>query len=134
MIICDYVRVDGGMFHMIAAGIDRVRAPVLPAIQNVGVAVRLSLTRAECDHTHSIELVFQSTDGHRVAELRGAFRTEYPADAPPGWPAHAVLSFNMPLPLQDYGEYSFELLINGDSKKSIGVFVERPAVAHPGAG
>ena len=126
MILCDYVRADGGLLHMIAAGIDRIRVPMLPAVHNVGVAVRLSLHRSECDRDYELQLIFQNTDGQRIADLTAQFRAQYPPGLPAGWPTPVALALNLGLPLQAYGEYSFELLISGDHKKSLGVIVEPP--------
>lgn len=128
MILCDYVRSsDGGLLHMIAAGIDRLRVPVLPTVQNVGVAVRLSLQRSECDRDYELQLIVQHADGERIAELLGQFRATYPpSNMPPGWATHMALALNLGLPLQVYGEYSLELLVAGDHKKSLGFIVEPP--------
>jgi hypothetical protein len=74
MTVCDYVRVEGGLFHIIAAGVDRIRVPALPTVQNVGVAVRLALTRAECEHQHELRLIFQDSDGRRIIEHHAQHR------------------------------------------------------------
>jgi hypothetical protein len=124
MVLCDYVRTDNGVFHMIAAGIDRIQTPVLPAIRNVGVAIRLRLTRVECDRDHEVQLVFQGEDGQRFVEIRGVVHVVYPDTLPAGWPAFGAIPFNLGLPLQAYGLYSLELLVDGQSKKSIGVIIE----------
>lgn len=134
MVLCDYVRADGGLLHMIAAGIDRIHAPSVPSGQNVGIALRVSLTRAECDHPHQLQLVFQDEDGNRLSDFRAEFRTAYPTDSTPGWPATSGLALNMGLPLPRYGVYSLELLIDGQSKKSIPLLVERPVALPPGGG
>jgi hypothetical protein len=127
MILCDYVRADNGILHIIAGGIDHVTAATVPSAQNVGIALRLTLTRAECDRTHDLELIFQNQDGHRFVQIRATFASAYSEDLPPGWPAYGIVPLNIALPLPSYGIYSLELLIDGQSKKSIGVLVVPPA-------
>lgn len=108
---------------MIAAGIDHIYTPSVPSARNVGIAVRVALTRAECDHPHDVELIFQGQDGQRLLAINGAFQASYAEDLPPGWPAYGAISFNLALPLPEYGIYSLELLIDHQAKKSIGVQV-----------
>lgn len=130
MALCDYVRGDAGLLHAMGLGIDRVRAQSIPTIVNVGIAARLTLTRNECDRDHDVQLIFQDQDGGGRLELRASqFQVAYPPNVPAGWPAYASLSFRLGLPLQRYGVHSFELLINGHSKKSISIMVERPPEA-----
>lgn len=129
MILCDHVRADRGVFHMIAAGIDRIHTDTVPAARNVGIAIRLSLTRVECQHSHQIELIFQDQDGERILSFTGVFEAKYPDDLPPGWPAHGAIPLNLALPLPRHGIYSLELVIDNQSKKSIGVLVAPVAPA-----
>jgi hypothetical protein len=126
MVICDYVRADDGILHMIAAGIDKIHTAEVPAGRNIGVAVRLLLTRAECDRPHDVLLIFQTEDGVRLVEVTATFQVAYPEGLPPGWPAQALLPLNLGLPLPSYGVYSLELLVDGNHKKDIHVLVARP--------
>jgi hypothetical protein len=125
MILCDYVRSDGGVLHMIAGGVDQISAGDVPAAHNVGIGLRMSLTRAECDRPHDIELRWQDREGEPLLQIRAAFNAEYPIGLPTGWLAFGVLPLNVALPLPAYGVYSLELLIDGVSKKSIPVLVQR---------
>jgi len=119
MVVCDYVRVDGGVMHMIAGGIDTIYARQVPSAQNLGVALRLLLTRNECDRDHQMELIFQDEDGAAFARVEGQFQVSYPERVPPGWRAYALLSLNIGVPLPHYGVYSLELLVDGQAKKSV---------------
>lgn len=126
MVICDHVRMDGGVLHILAAGIDRIHAPSVPTQAAIGIALRLSLTRAECGRSHRIELIFQSEDGDQLLQFSAAFSSDYPEDVPAGWPANAGVPLNIAIPIPAYGRYSFELLINDESKKSIPLMVAPP--------
>jgi len=98
MIVCDYVRADQGVLHMIAAGVDRVFASEVPTGRNVGIGIRLLLTRNECGRPHQLELIFQDEDGVRLTEFTGQFVAEYPPNLPGGQQASVVMPLNIGLP------------------------------------
>lgn len=125
--LCEHVRVDNGLLHMISAGVDHAQIPAVPAGFNFGIGLRLAFTRLECEQEHAVVLVFQDEDGQSIARIDGRVRPEFPANTPPGWPTHATLAFNLGVPVPKYGIYSFELAVDGQSKKSISVIVEPPA-------
>lgn len=104
---------------MIAGGIDTIYAGQIPSAQNLGVALRLLLTRNECGRTHQMELIFQDEDGAAFARVEGQFQVSYPDRVPAGWRAYALLSLNIGVPLPHYGVYSLELLVDGQTKKSV---------------
>jgi len=116
MIVCDYVRADQGVLHMIAAGVDRVFASEVPTGRNVGIGIRLLLTRNECGRPHQLELIFQDEDGVRLTEFTGQFVAgipSQPARGTTGQRRHAAEYWS---PLPRYGGYSIELLIDGNHK------------------
>jgi Family of unknown function (DUF6941) len=126
MALCDYARSERGLVHIIAAGIDRIQPPQLPAAQNLAVALRLALTREECTEEHSIAFLFRSPDGAVITELRARFRTDYPEGNPDGWPAFVVLSPSFVIPIEQYGTHSVEVLLDDVSQKTVEVLVTRP--------
>jgi hypothetical protein len=126
MVICDYVRADRGVLHMIAAGIDRIQAPAVPTAQNVGVGIRLILTPSECGEPHHLQLVFQTEDGGRLLELNAQFEAEYPPGLAPGELAGAVFPANVGLALPGYGRYSLDLWVDDVHKKSVPLAVVQP--------
>jgi hypothetical protein len=121
--VADYVRPEGGVVHAIAAGIDTVYAPVVPTGRNLALLIRLTFSRAEVGREHRVEVVFQDADGHRLAQVQAAIQVEWDESLPPGWRQAGVLPLNAGFPLPHHGIYSFEILINGDSKKSINLRV-----------
>lgn len=126
--LCDYVRAEGGIAHVIAAGIDTVYHAEVPAGNNLGLLIRATFTRNECGRDHKIELIFQDEDGERLTQLQASVRPEWPAEHPVGWPIGFLLGVNMGLPIPRFGFYSLEVLINDNSAKSIRLrAVHRPA-------
>jgi hypothetical protein len=128
MITADFVRAEGGVLHMIAAGFEAILTASVPTVRHVGIGIRLRLTAAEARHPHEIELIFQDSDGTRLTQVTGTIGP-VPQDQPlppPGRPIGVVVPFNLQVPLPRYGDYSIELLIDHASLKSIPLVVARP--------
>jgi hypothetical protein len=121
MVTADYVRVEGGVLHMIAAGFDAMIVPAVPAARPVGIGLRLLLDVAEARQPHQIELIYQDADGQRLTEISGTVGPieEGQPLPPPGRPYGIPLAFNLMLPVPAHGDYSLELVVDGEPKKSI---------------
>jgi Family of unknown function (DUF6941) len=134
MVTADYVRAEGGVLHMIAAGFDVMFTPTVPAVRSVGVGLRLLVDVAEAREPHQIHLIYQDADGHRLAEISGTVAPvgeEHPLP-PPGRPFGVPIAFNLMLPIPAYGDYSLELFVDGHQQKSI-TLTAAPAPELPGA-
>lgn len=129
-VLADYVRAEGGVAHLIGAGIDTIWAPDMPAGQNVGVYVRLRFSRQECGRPHRLEIIFQDVDGQRLADISGIVEPQWDEDLPPHWRANAALGVNIGIPLPAYGLYAFEILVNDSLVKTIQLRA-RPAQEQP---
>jgi len=131
MVTADYVRVEGGVLHMIAAGFDTVWTPLVPAVRQVGVGLRILMDVAEAREAHRLTLLYQGADGQVLLRIDGAFGPvgpEQPLPAP-GRPYGISAGFNLPLPLPAFGDYSLELFLDdqADSAKSITLTVASSA-------
>jgi len=123
--LCDHVRGgEGGILHVIAAGIDRIRAAQLPTIQNVGLALRIALTLEECDTQHRIQVHLTDPEGQRLFEIAGTFGVTDVSNVPSGWPAFTAAALNFGMPIQQHGVHKLDLIIDDDLKKTIRVLVE----------
>jgi hypothetical protein len=135
MVTADYVRAEGGMLHIIAAGVDTMLLPSVPAARQLGVGLRLLIDVAEAQQPHHVELIYQDADGHRLAQVAGTIgpvATNEPLP-PPGRPFGIAVAFNLMLPVPTLGDYSLELLVDGEPKKSITLTaVQLEAPAAPG--
>lgn len=115
-ILCEHVRVDtDNLAHMIAGGMDTVWVERLPIGQNVGLLLKLSFTRNECDRPHRMEIVFQTEDGERLVQIAATVVPGWHDDLPPGWRANSIVGLNFGIPLPKHGLYSFEVLVNDSS-------------------
>ena len=118
-LVCDYVRAEGGVAHVIAAGVDTYHFAEVPASANLGLLLRATFTRNECGRRHTIELIFQDADGARLAQVQATTVPDWPDDHPAGWPVGTLLGLNVGVPFPSFGDYALEILVNGSSLKSI---------------
>jgi hypothetical protein len=93
---------------------DTIAAPTVPTGQNVGLLLRLTFTRNECDRPHRLEAIFQDIDGERLATIQAVITPEWNEDLPVGWPAGFLWGLNFGLPLPRYSVYAMELLVAGE--------------------
>ena len=125
-LLADYVRTEGGLAHIIGAGIDRIWAPQVPTGQNVALLARFRFARAECGRPHRLEVIFQDADGERLAQMDAVVEPEWPEGTPLGWGTPGLLGLNIGVPLPVYGTYSFEVMLNDSLMKSIPLAVSPP--------
>ena len=114
MVTADYVRAEGGVLHMIAAGFDTLWVPVVPSARQVGVGLRLLLDVAEAREEHQITLIYQDEDGRVLFRITGTLGPAGPGQQlpPPGRPFGVPMAFNLTLPMPAYGDYSLELFLD----------------------
>jgi hypothetical protein len=130
LLLCDYVRADGGLVHIMAGGIDRIRAPRLPTAHPLGVAARIAFDSGEAGTEHELQLRFLDPTGEPKGDIRGQFRLSQQAEnVPPGWPLGGVFAVNFVVPVQAYGIHTLELAVDGQPLKSVKVIVEPPPEA-----
>jgi hypothetical protein len=60
----------------------------------------------------------QDLDGKRIAFGEGNQHPEVLPGAPPGWKVNSIMTTSFPLPLPAYGDYSLEVVVNGNLLKS----------------
>jgi hypothetical protein len=132
MIVSDYIRAENGVLHMIAGGVDTITVRAVPAARSIGIGLSLKLPQGEVTENHTLRLIFYGTDGARIAEIGADLpaRSETP-NMPAGRKVGVVTALNMSLPLPSYGDYSLELLVNGNHKKEIPIYVIPPAGTRP---
>jgi hypothetical protein len=129
MVLADYVRQDGGVMHILGAGVDTVAAPAIPAVQPFGVALRISFGTTEQPGTeHHLTVSFIGPDTP-VLDANAEFITPArPSGVPEHWRTGLNVALQIAVPLPQYGDYSCELNIDdGAIVKSFEFRVVRPA-------
>lgn len=118
-LLCDYVRAEAGLAHVIAAGIDTIWKDEVPSGQNLGLLMRVGFARSECGRPHRIEIIVQGEDGDRLAQLSAVVEPEWLEGLPASWTSGALTGINIGVPLPRFGLYSVEILVNDTLMKAI---------------
>jgi hypothetical protein len=133
VVLADYVRQDGGVTNIMAAGIDTFMIPQVPAAVPVGIVARIRFSsEEEAGARHRVDLTFQGEDGP-VLEISNVFPApSKPPGTPPHWWMSVSLVFKIALSFPRYGDYSLELVVDGDPDlaKSIDVRAINPESGH----
>lgn len=113
LVLADYVRQDNAVTHIMGAGIDTIALPVLPAVQPLGVAMRISFDTTEpVGEEHHLTVSFVGPD-QPVMITRAAFVTPpHPPGVPEHWRPGSGLVLQLMVPLPSYGDYSCEVDID----------------------
>jgi hypothetical protein len=114
-LLCDFVRTQEGLAHVIGAGIDTIHASEVPTGHNLGLLMRFTFTQGECGRPHRIEVYFRDTDGKDLAKIEAVVTPELNETLPPGWPVGLLAGLNFGVPLPDFGVYAFEIMIDDNS-------------------
>jgi hypothetical protein len=122
-VVCDFVRADGGVAHVIGGGFEEITVDEVPAGHNMGLWARVLLARSECGRPHRLEVIFQDADGERLIELNGPIERDWLEGVPAGMKVGVGLAFNFGITLPTAGTYSLEILINDNLVKSIPLIV-----------
>jgi hypothetical protein len=128
MVLADYVRQDGGVIHIMGAGVDTVFTQAVPIVHPFGVAMRISFsTTEEPGEGHELVLSFVGPD-KRLLDATARFTTPpRPPGVPEHWRTGLGIAIQMAVPLPQYGDYSCELAIDGGTiTKSYDFRVVRP--------
>ncbi len=117
-LLCDFVRPEGGLAHVISAGIDTIYAAEVPTGHNLGLLMRFTFTQGECGRPHRIEVYFRDTDGQDLTKIEAVVTPEWNDTLPPGWPLGLQAGLNFGVPLPAFGEYAFEIMLDDNSVDS----------------
>jgi hypothetical protein len=123
-----------GLVYILGAGVDTLVRPQYPSHFMCSLVVRLLAARAEADRPHTLELQCNDEDGRSILPepiVLPVGPLAIPDDLPVGWSVSVNLVANLQsLPLPSAGRYSFEMLLDGEHKRSLPF----RAVYQPGAG
>lgn len=114
MVLADYVRQDGGIIHIMGAGVDTVFAAAVPTVQPFGVALRLSFSTTEAPgEGHELVVSFVGPD-KRLLDTTARFATPpRPPGVPDHWKTGLGIALQLAVPLPQYGDYLCELAVDG---------------------
>jgi hypothetical protein len=131
-LLCDYVRGEqGGLAHVIAAGIDTIYRPEVPTVANLGLLARFTFTDEDLSQEHQVELQLADQEGQEVARITGTPPLQPLPGLPEGWPYGVTIALNFGAPFPHHGPYRLAILLDGDPVKTINLRVIPPAETGP---
>lgn len=109
----------GRKFYVLGGGVDSINAPSFPVTHpHLSLVIRLLVHPAEAGRDHELEIRMMDTDGRSLANVQGTFSAT--GGGPIGREAPVNMVFNMVnTRFERAGDYSFEILINNEHKKSL---------------
>lgn len=122
-LLCDYARAEGGVAHVIAAGIDTLHRPEVPSVANLGMLARIVFAEDETGVPHQVEVQLRDQEGEQVAQLNLIAVPQQVQGLPQGWPTAAMLAMNFGVPLPSYGPYTLTILLDNAPKKTLNLRV-----------
>lgn len=119
--LCDAATAESGKLNVLGA-FDTLWAKELPAVhQQCAIALRLRFEESE-GSVHQMVLNFVDFDGqHIMPSANGTINIQFSAEQKTA-SANLVLNVHM-LKIQNQGEYSIDLLLDGSQAASIPLFV-----------
>jgi hypothetical protein len=125
-VLCDYVRAEGGVAHVIAAGIDTIYRPEIPTVANLGLLARFTFTDDDLGQEHQVELQLADQEGQEVARITGSPALQPVPGLPKGWPYGGIIALNFGVPFPHHGPYRLTILLDGNPAKTINLRVAPP--------
>lgn len=131
--LADSAEVVNGKLYIMGGCFDTIYARTLPFVYRpFSFVMRLEMTPAELDRTHKIEVHVLDEDGRRIASVGGDLGVQRNPTLPRGWPQGFLNVMNFAnFKFDKLGDYSFEIIANGSSIKSVRFRVAEPPQSHP---
>jgi hypothetical protein len=122
-VLAEYVRQDGGMVHIMGAGIDTFNIPAdsLPTAVPVGLALRITFSsRDSVGVPHEINATFTGPgeDDVLLTMTRSFAMLEHPADIPGHWRPALNMVVRIALPIPVHGNYALTVTLDDDPEQA----------------
>ena len=120
--LADAAEVANGKLHLVGGAFDTIWTQGMPLrYPKMSLALRLLLNTADFDRKHKIEIRLMNEDGKTIPpSIGGDLEIQRNANLPKGWKQGFLTVMNfVDLNFPNFGDYSFELIVNNRSEKSI---------------
>ena len=120
--LADSAETVNGKIYVLGGGIDTIWAKQVPSTYpKVSFVLRILFDIAEIGRKHKLEIQIMDEDGKTIATIGGDLEIQGKSpDFPKGWRQGLVTVLNfVNLKFPNFGTYSFNILANNSSLKSI---------------
>ena len=121
-LIADAAEAVNGKLHLINGAFDMIWTNQVPlTYPRISFVIRLLMDASEVGRKHKIEISIMSEDGKRVGPtVGGELEVQRSPHLPKGWKQGFLAVVNIAsLKFPDFGDYSFELMVNDSCLKSV---------------
>ncbi len=118
-ILCNAAVARDKLISILEGPIDTVITGKVPMQFPVTLAIRFLWTLGELNREHVGEILFQDQDGKQILKIDFHTKVEKPNDSISGWDIGSNMVLNFPLSVPIYGVYSFEILVDDKSVKTL---------------
>jgi hypothetical protein len=133
VLLADAAEVAQGKLYVLGGAIDTIWTSSAPiTYPRLSFVVRLMFSPAEIGRAHKVEVNIMDGDGKRLTSVGGDLSVGKNPNLPQGWKQGflSVLNF-LSLKFENFGDYSFELVVNHSSLKSVPLRVARRIELQP---
>ena len=119
--LADAAEAVNGKIYVVGGAFDTIWAANVPVVYpRLSLVMRLMFTPAEVGRKHKIEINLLEEDGKRMASVGGDLEIGQNPEVPKGWRQGFLTSLNFAnLKFEKLGDYSFEIVVNNSSLKSV---------------
>lgn len=119
--LAEAAEASGGKLNVLGGAMDTIWSAQVPiSYPKLSFAMRLIFSAAEIGRKHKIEINIIDEDGKNLATVGGDLEAVRNPNLPQGWKQGimAVMNF-VNLNFTKFGDYSFEVVVNNSSLKSV---------------
>ena len=120
--LADGAEVANGKLHLVGGAFDTIWTRSVPFNHpKLSLVIRLLSSAAELDRKHKVEIRIMNEDGKVIPpSIGGDLEIQKNPNLPKGWKQGFMTVMNFAnLNFPNFGDYSFELLVDNKSEKSI---------------
>lgn len=129
-LLCDAAMANpDGKLYIIGGGIDTLFTSAVPwNAQPFALALKIEFSPSEADRPHTVEVQLVDPDGHSIFPAMKSLVVPKRHSAHPTRLIGANLVMNLfGVPIQEYGDHAFHILVDGVEQLSLPLYIERQA-------
>ena len=129
-LLADAADAVNGKLYLVGGAFDTIWAQQTPLMYpKLSLALRLLFSPAELGRKHKLEIRIMNEDGKNVAPpIAGELEVQKNSNLPKGWRQGFLTVMNFAnLNFSNFGDYTFELVMNNTGIKSIPLRIAPPA-------
>ena len=120
VLLCDSAKVREGLLHLLGGGITQLWREQYPAQMVMDLALVFTLTPAERERRHVLNVNILGADGEQIAQAQGDFQVAAIGEDVDAW-ASSIVPLVLPLQnvaIPEAGDYMIDVLVDNQSVRT----------------